>query len=183
MGQDCNGECKDLASDDKNCGVCEQVCVETAGLHGCLNGACKYWSWAAWRMPNPASSGLPNPSDYEIDGVNGVVTDKKTGLMWQRNVDVNTYTWSDAKNYCASLVYGGYNDWRLPSRIELVSLVDFTRINPALDTNAFPPVPSSYFWTSSPYANASNFAWAVSSYYGRPYYYNNTTAYRVRCVR
>jgi len=87
-------------------------------------------------MPNPAGAGLPNPSSYTVDATNDTVTDDVTGLMWQRGVDDSEFLEIEAIDYCGNLLHGGHDDWRLPSRIELVSLVDFTRVEPAIDTNA-----------------------------------------------
>ena len=45
----------------------------------------------------------------------------------------------------------GFQDWRLPTRRELFSLADFSRIEPAIVTSAFPNLPHSaigFFWTS-----------------------------------
>ncbi len=97
--------------------------------------------WALWPMPNPASAGLPHPAQYDTSKA-GVVLDKVTGLTWQATVSTSTYAWADAKAYCASLSLGGFKDWRLPSRIELVSIVDFTiaKPGPVLDPTACPSV-------------------------------------------
>jgi hypothetical protein len=46
----------------------------------------------------------------------------------------------------------GFQDWRLPTRRQLFSLVDFSRIDPAIVVDAFPNVPPNFdrfFWTSS----------------------------------
>jgi hypothetical protein len=136
-------------------------------------------------MPNPATTGLPNPSNYTIDEPNAVVTDNVTKLMWQRDVDPGSYTWAEAKCYCADLVYGGYTDWRLPTRIELVSLVDFTKPGPGptIDTMAFPNTPSSMFWTSSPLAGSPSRAWSVHFSGGNTSYFAVSYTFRVRCVR
>src|SRR5215471_9261180 len=40
----------------------------------------------AWPMPNPPSTGLPNPASYDTS-VSGVVHDRVTGLDWQSVVD------------------------------------------------------------------------------------------------
>lgn len=111
--------------------------------------------WASWPMPNPASSGLPNPASYTIDEAAGVVTDDVTGLMWQRSV-ASSYAWEAAVAHCDSLSLGDYDDWRLPSRIELVSLLDHTRSSPVIDVTAFPNTPSAYFWTPSAIVSFEN---------------------------
>ena len=127
--------------------------------------------YARWPMPNPASSGLPNPASYTDNG-DGTVTDDVTKLVWQKAVtSAQAYAWCDAINYCATLTLAG-RSWRLPTRIELLSLVDFTRTSPAINTTAFPSVPGGkYHWTSSPWvvsqlpAKAQD-SWIVNFYEG-----------------
>jgi len=118
--------------------------------------------YARWPMPNPASSGLPNPASYTDNG-DGTVTDNVTKLVWQKAVtSTQAYAWCDAINYCAALTLAG-RTWRLPTRIELLSLVDFTRTGPAISTTAFPGVPGGkYHWTASP--------WVVSQIATKPQY-------------
>lgn len=145
-----------------------------------MSGTCTS-EWAGWPMPNPASAGLPNPSSYDTS-TPGVVVDNVTHLMWQRDVPSSSYTWADAKAYCAALSLAGHQDWRLPTSIELVSLVDFTRSNPAIDVAAFPSTPSARFWTSSPVAGLANNAWNVRFDDGYSYY-GVSEPLRVRCVR
>ena len=63
---------------------------------------------------------------------------------------------------CAALGEG----WRLPTRIELLTLVDDSRIGPAIDTNLFPdPVGGSY-WTRTPHAAGTRDAWIVEFFGG-----------------
>jgi hypothetical protein len=87
-------------------------------------------------MSNPASSGLPNPASYDTS-VAGIVTDKVTGLAWHRGMSAKLDL-SGATAYCSVSNLGGFSDWRLPTVIELVSLVDFTRTAPAIDSTVFP---------------------------------------------
>lgn len=135
-------------------------------------------------MPNPVGTGVPNPTSYTVDAANNVVTDNVTGLVWQRTVAPGTYTWDQAKQYCANLVLAAHSDWRLPTRIELVSLVDFTKSNPAIDSTAFPNTPSNWFWTSSPEAgNPTLAAWFVHFVNGSPGPYGVAVPVQVRCVR
>jgi uncharacterized protein DUF1566 len=130
------------------------------------------FTFACWPMPNPASVGLPNPSDYTDEG-DGTVHDNVTGLLWQKAIDATAQklSWDAAKSYCAALPLAGHT-WRLPTRIELLSIVDFTRVGPAIDTKAFPGVPGgAYHWTSSPWvvsqiATKPQYSWIVNFYEG-----------------
>ena len=60
----------------------------------------------------------------------------------------------------------GASDWRLPSRLELLSIVDYSRYNPSIDTDYFPNTASSVFWSSSPSAIFSDSALIVEFYEG-----------------
>lgn len=78
------------------------------------------------------------------------VFDAKTGLTWQR-VSGPLTSQEGAIGYCASLELGGHRDWRLPDMAELLSIVDITRFDPAIDGVAFPNTPSRSFLSSSPF--------------------------------
>jgi hypothetical protein len=97
-------------------------------------------------MPNPRGANLPNPAEYTSCG-DGTVRDDVTGLIWQESVS-DIITFDAATNYCQGLALPG-GGWRLPTTIELVSLVDFTRSSPAIDVTAFPETPSDAFWSST----------------------------------
>jgi hypothetical protein len=130
-------------------------------------------------MPNPASTGLPNPASYTTNG-DGTVTDNVTGLIWRGTVDPGSYTPTQAATYCANLGGG----WRLPTRVELVSLVDFTIASPGPTINQtyFPNTPGAAFGTSSAYG-ASGGAWLVAFDSGLTSADFVPNAYKVRCVR
>lgn len=92
---------------------------------------------------------MPNPASYDAR-LSGVVLDRVTGLMWQRDASAPG-AFADAEAGCAALELAGFCDWRLPTRIELVSLVDFTRSTPALD--AVFPTANGEFWSTSVVGN------------------------------
>jgi hypothetical protein len=151
--------------------------------------------WAEWPMPNgPAdvAAGAPNPESYTDNG-DGTVTDNVTGLMWQQTAPSAWFTWTDAVDYCLALTLDGYRDWRLPSRIELVSIVDASVSEPSINSTAFPGTPSAYTWSSTPLTRWPSCAWSVNFAYGYAEtansYYGNTDSYvaaaanAVRCVR
>ncbi|HTB57720.1 MAG TPA: DUF1566 domain-containing protein [Polyangia bacterium] len=138
--------------------------------------------WARWPMPNVPLPGLPNPHSYDTQ-TPGVVVDRVTGLIWQRSLPEKFYTFQDAERQCDNLALAGHRDWRLPSRIELVSLLDTTRIQPSIDMAAFPNTPIDWFWTSSLAADNPSAAWYVYFYFGYPKTDDMTNSFSVRCVR
>ena len=79
---------------------------------------------AQWPMPNSAGLGLPNPATYDAETTPGVVHDRVTGLDWLQNPGIDLYARADAINVCEKLVFAGFDDWRVPEFIELVSLFD-----------------------------------------------------------
>lgn len=139
---------------------------------------------ACGRMPNPASSSLPNPAKYTNAG-GGVVRDRLTCLEWQRTPAPKTYTFTEAKAYCKGLTLDG-GGWHLPTRLELSTIVDSSRSGPAINTTAFPGTPARFFWTSTAWAVTKTplRAWIINFYEGLA---SNgafqTGSFQVRCVR
>ena len=97
------------------------------------------------------------PGTFEVKNIGGdnVVFDSTTNLMWypvspKRN-------WHDALEYCTELNYAGYSDWRLPNKNELLTLVDYSKSDPA---SSVTDIPSEEFWSStfqlSDYGGADN---------------------------
>ena len=143
------------------------------------------YGWAAWPMPNAASAGLPNPASYDVS-IAGVVTDQVTGLMWQAVPLTMALPWMETKVGCEMLVLGGHDDWRLPTRIELVSLLSFESES-MTDSRAFPfqSPPEKHYWSASPYAaDPSMQVWLVSGF-GTQTGYATTAGgqHAARCVR
>jgi hypothetical protein len=134
-------------------------------------------------MPNPVASGLPHPASYVVSASGEAVTDSVSGLVWQRQVPPQSLTWNDAKSYCSCLSIDGQDDWRLPSRIELASLVDWTKVSPSIDTEAFPDTTSENFWTSSEVGIDPGLVYLVFFLNGHTTYAADDYEYRVRCVR
>lgn len=116
-----------------------------------------------------------------------IVYDNITGLRWESQyptVSETTYTWDDAKAYCAALTLDGLSAWRLPDYTELQSIVDYSKASsPAIDT-AFFTAQSSAYWSSTGYAPNTAQAWWVLFFNGNSNGYNNKTdVHYVRCVR
>ena len=61
------------------------------------------------------------------DNGDGTVTDHSTGLMWEKDGSGRHLNFWTAKKYILDLnrkKFAGYNDWRLPTIPELVSLLE-----------------------------------------------------------
>lgn len=133
-------------------------------------------------MPNAQLPGLPNRQSYKRDAA-GVVVDEVTGLVWQASVPNDFQTFDDAQRTCGLLKLANHDDWRLPSRIELVSLLDMARTQPSINVNSFPDAPSEWFWTSSVDVGHPGSAWYVYFYAGYPKTDDKGNRFAVRCVR
>lgn len=87
-----------------------------------------------------------SPASFQIHD-DGTVTDSNTGLTWQRAVEEETFaSYEEVNDYCQTLTLAG-RSWRVPHAVELRSLIDFHRTDPAIDPVAFPDTPSEEFWT------------------------------------
>jgi hypothetical protein len=104
----------------------------TGGSTGeCQESSCGSHKWACWRMPNPASSPAPVPNHQSYTDLgNGAVRDEITCLVWEQANPENVGDWQANFDRCAGLAssgYAGFDDWRLPTRVEMASIVDVTR--------------------------------------------------------
>ena len=116
-----------------------------------------------------------------VDNGDGTVTDMCTGLLWQKDTaDISgdgsigqwpdsedAVYWEDALEYCEGLSLAGHDDWRLPNVREIQSIVDYGRVDPAIDP-AFGTVPF-FYWSSTPGAHDPDNVWYVDFEDGRSY--------------
>lgn len=162
---------------------------ETGGALGSDKGV-------AW----PSPRFVPGSSSATAD----CITDKLTGLMWPKNgiigfeatdgggpiaqpdyanstPNLNHLTWTQALTAVGNMNTAttklcGYDDWRLPNKVELKSLVNYGAVSPAnwlmygrgnsgvpvCDGACFANVQANYYWSSSTNASDSNYAWRVN---------------------
>jgi hypothetical protein len=103
--------------------------------------------YAVWPLPDVK----PLLSNYDL--TNDTVTDKKTGLVWQRQEPTPISTaYSFAKSYCEGLTLAGADDWRLPTRIELLTILDYGQTQGVINKTVFPDgqlAAGTIAWTSS----------------------------------
>ncbi|MDP6636912.1 MAG: DUF1566 domain-containing protein [Phycisphaerae bacterium] len=92
------------------------------------------------------------------DNSDGTITDRATGLIWQRADSVKTMNWKQALAYAEGLKLAGRDDWRLPNVKELQTIVDYRWAPDATDAKkrraAIYPIfkltnVESWFWTGT----------------------------------
>ncbi|MGB1159384.1 MAG: DUF1566 domain-containing protein [Porticoccaceae bacterium] len=132
---------------------------------------------------------------WEIKTDDGGIHDKDNTYRWggkttQVNESARTGNWGDYYDDWDTLVDGsnnenfcGFADWRVPTLMELMTITNKDTFNPAVDSNYFPNVRSSDYWSSSPYAGSESNAWRVSFGYGYNAYGTRSDGYHVRLVR
>jgi len=137
------------------------------------------------RMPNIRVPSRPTGTTGD-----GTVTDLNTGLMWQKQDDGVLYNWYQATGASGD----GYNypdpvnacdpGWRLPTKKEFLSLVDYAIPNPWPAINPiFSNAKASGYWSSAGLAFYPRHAWNINLYNGSANVDMKSTALYVRCVR
>jgi hypothetical protein len=80
--------------------------------------------------------------------------------------------------------FGGFSDWRMPSRKELKTIVDYGRYNPAINAGYFANTAASNYWCSTTNVSNTGYAWSMNFYYGEDNYgYAKGDNFYVRAVR
>jgi hypothetical protein len=160
-----------------------------------VTGQTKCYDSAGREVPCPGTGqdgelrcGLPWPEPRFV--VNGeTALDRLTGLEWPRNANPAELplTWQEAMDYVEELNrsrYLGQDDWRMPNRGDLRSLVSYQDTRPVLPRhhpfeNLFP----SWYWTSTTAAIAPAHAWYVNLDGGRMFYGGKDQSFMVWPVR
>jgi hypothetical protein len=91
-------------------------------------------------------------NDFEDRG--DVVVDQATGLMWQKAGSKKALTYKEAQKYVEDLnqkKFAGYNDWRLPTIPELMSLLESEKQSNGLYIDPIFDIPKGeeYYWVWS----------------------------------
>jgi hypothetical protein len=104
------------------------------------------------------------------------VLDSLTGLLWSRDANPHGFpvTWGEALAEIEAMNgdrYLGHDDWRLPNRAELRSLISYQAKNPALPADhPFVNTFLGWYWTSTSAAINPAYAWYVHLEGARMFY-------------
>ncbi|WP_222844132.1 Lcl C-terminal domain-containing protein [Saccharicrinis aurantiacus] len=120
-------------------------------------------------------------NDFE-ETTNNTVSDKATGLMWDKNDSGMAMEWKEALAWAQEKnaeKYLGYSDWRVPNAKELQSILDYTRSPQATNSAAIDPIFNiskitveggledyPFFWSSTTHLNLKSSASAVYICFG-----------------
>ena len=116
-----------------------------------------------WDTNNPSASRFTT-------AFTGAVLDKNTGLVWEQAPDGTRRTWFEATRYCVNKPVGavggvgGTRGWRLPSVVELASLIDPSLPAPFVPASAFTISPSDtpFYWSATTLAGNPSSVWDVN---------------------
>ena len=142
------------------------------GQTKCYDAAGKDAACSGTGQDGELRSGVAIPVPRFKDKGDGTVLDKVTGLIWLKNANCfGAKYFTDALTSAATLATGACGladgskagDWRLPNRNEMMSIIDVSRVNPALQLgHPFVNVVNDKYRTSSSYAGDTIYsAWLV----------------------
>jgi len=136
-----------------------------------------------------------------VNNGDGTITSSCCGLVWQAEIEwvidpedrfdgcidrpgaAGCYTFDEAQAHCAALELAG-SGWRVPTAVELQTLMVRDNGTPYIDRVAFPDAPTwDMYWTSSPSNRSDNEAWLGGfggTFAGRR---QKSQEHYVRCVR
>ena len=89
--------------------------------------------------------------------------------------DMGEMTWQQAISACNGLSYGGYSDWFLPSKYELIAMYQ--------KKTAIGGFSYTYYWSSTEYNSSKAWGHGFGSGYQYDSDYDKSYGFRVRCVR
>jgi hypothetical protein len=144
-----------------------------------------------------------------LDNVTGLIWEMKNSKDGVKNYanpndSDNTYTWydsnpatnggnagtpgsgTDTEDFIKALNdarYGGYSDWRLPTRKELAYILNDGVTGTTITTRYFTNTAASWYWSSTTDVYSTGFAWGVNFGYGYVSSYYKPNAGYVRAVR
>jgi len=92
-----------------------------------------------------------------------MVKDNLTGLIWENKTDDGSI---HDKDNCNELTLAGFSDWRLPSREELQSIVDYSKHSYSAFEGFNNDTMSSGYFSSTSDAYDTRFVWTIGFGYG-----------------
>jgi hypothetical protein len=133
------------------------------------------------KSPICGDASVANTNTRFIRNADGSFTDKQLSIVWAKEDLPKKMNFNEAQKACKALGEG----WRPASDKEMESLIDRSKYNPAIISEAIVLGLKTdyYYWTSTPYAGDSDGAWCVNFNVGIVNYYGKGCGNYVRAVR
>jgi len=143
---------------------------------------------------NPNIAESTPAAEFTVHG-DGTATHNRTGLMWKRCAEGQTWSagscagtagttnWVGALLAARNVNFANHTDWRLPNYKDLESIVEDKCYGTSINASIFPNTPATYFWSASAYARNSSWAWSVYFEIGHAFPNFKYSTYPVRLVR
>jgi hypothetical protein len=130
-------------------------------------------AWSMWSI-EPET-----PNRLSREGL--LVYDANTELYWEAQPSSFDFSLAQARAHCESLAVENASGFRVPSRIELASIVKYVALGTKLDSSMAGNATT--YWTASPDARDANSSWTVDFGTGVTFAFPNSRLSEVRCVK
>ncbi|MBA3025058.1 MAG: DUF1566 domain-containing protein [Sulfurimonas sp.] len=140
---------------------------------------------SAWFMPSISFGGAGDDSNTHVDknfvrdDAIKLVQDTKNAKLYYDAKPSDKMHFFEAWEYCKNMDYQGFDDWRVITKEEAVSLLELSRRQVNVK-HAFKNVQEDLYWTST--EDRYEEAWVVDFDLGRYSTKKQTNKYRVICV-
>lgn len=113
-----------------------------------------------------------------------IIMDRLTMIQWQDSpITKIIHNEKEAQKRCEELRLGGFKDWRLPTKEEILSVVNYSKKNSLNIKNDLKDEFSNYDWEESERSYMTHYAWFVYFKYGYSDYFYKYYSNFIRCVR
>jgi hypothetical protein len=119
-----------------------------------------YYALPAWDRKMEAATRFVVLTNWASQAV----LDKETGLVWERSPAALGSGWDTARKVCTALTTGGHKGWRLPSIVELTSVIDLSVAAPGPTLppgHPFLTVEGFYYWSATTETGLADNVWGV----------------------
>lgn len=133
-----------------------------------------------WDTNNPSASRFTVLTEFN----NAAVRDNNTGLVWEQSPVSPSPgpTWNDARLQCIERNVGGTRGWRLPSVVELASVIDPSLPAPYIPA-VFTGVQLAPYWSATANAVGTSTALSVNFDDGHVGMSSKSSSNAIWCVR
>ena len=130
---------------------------------------------------NKSGQGIAHQYKEQIISGDKVIFDEATGLMWQQGGFFKEVIIEKADRFANELDYAGFQDWRLPTLEEAMSLMEPEKKNGDLYVDSVFDARQEWIWTADLFEGRP-WAWVVS-FNGGDCHYEFDFYYYIRAVR